>query len=97
MLEAVDQRLNKCSMNDKKAARSSVALILYLMEKLCSVTSPEGTQVAEQIAQMQQDCKQHIQMLLKHWIMRDDVIGGSMFGGGGIDGRSVAEIKASAS
>ena len=94
MLQAVSQRLTGSSMNDKNAARMSVALMLYLMAKLCSQS--EGSQVAEQVAQI----KEHLKWFLNRWIMRGNVIGGSTFGGftyggGSKLGRSGAEIKVS--
>ena len=93
MLQAVSQRLTKSSMNDKNAARMSVALMLYLMAKLYSDQS-EGSQVAEQVAQI----KEHLKWFLNRWIMRGNVIGGSTFGGftyggGSKLGGSGAEIK----
>ena len=95
MLQAVSQRLTGSSMNDKNAARMSVALMLYLMAKLYSAQS-EDSQVAEQVAQIKEQLKQ----FLNHWIVRGNVIGGSIFGGftygGGSElGRSGAEIKVS--
>ena len=96
MLQAVSQRLTGSSMNDKNAARMSVALMLYLMAKLCSAQS-EDSQVAEQVVQI----KEHIKWFLNRWIVRGDVIGGSTFGGftyygdGSKLGRSRAEIKVS--
>ena len=90
MLQAVSQRLTRSSMNDKNAAKMSVALMLYLMAKLCSAQS-EGSQVAEQVAQI----KEHLRLFLNGWIMRGDVIGSSTIGGftyyGG-GSRSGAEI-----
>ena len=90
MLQAVSPKLTGSSMNDKNAARVSVALMLYLMAKLCSAQS-EDSQLAEQIAQI----KEHLKWFLNCWIVRGDVIGGSTFGGGSILHRSGAEIKVS--
>ena len=89
--EAVNKTLKGYhSTNDKKAPRSLAALMLYLLDKLCSVESSEGNSVAIQVAQMKEAVKNGIQALLKQWVVKPGVVGSNVFGG---TRRSEAEIK----
>ena len=70
VVNAVQSRLDDIDDNHKKSIRSSIALMLYLMEKLDSVQSSHYT--AEQIEQtrvgMKKKALETISKLLKNWM-----------------------------
>ena len=86
MFTAIDHKLSGCSTSDKQALREFVLFMLYLLDKFCCIQSSEGNHAAVELI------KNAIRWLLKNWIQKPKVSGGTMFG---VGGKSEAEINVS--
>lgn len=62
----------------KRAAKSLVAVMLHLMNKLCSIQSSENI---KETAQLKKNTEEAVHNLLKKLIQGSGVIGGFVFGG----------------
>ena len=78
LMNSLDMKLLGSTKPYMTSLKSAVLLMLYILDKVQKFQ--ESHESTEQTTKLQKDIVNKLQWLLKNWIVRSSVIGGSFFG-----------------